>query len=83
MEQNIIDTNKEKIELLTYTEVCEIMGIKSNTFYRYYNKQLTAYRNAERLEDKRKYYCKKEVLNLLESRKRKPTKVIITTSTNA
>ncbi|MVX35902.1 hypothetical protein [Myroides sp. LoEW2-1] len=77
MTQNIIDTEKEQIELLTHIEVCELMGIKTTTFYRFYNNKLTAYKNAERPEDKKKYYDKKEVLDLIESRKKTPTKVVI------
>lgn len=77
MTQNIIDTEKEQIELLTHIEVCELMGIKTTTFYRFYNNKLTAYKNAERPEDKKKYYDKKEVLDLIESRKKTPTKVVL------
>lgn len=77
MTQNIIDTEKEQIELLTHIEVCELMEIKTTTFYRFYNNKLTAYKNAERPEDKKKYYDKKEVLDLIESRKKTPTKVIV------
>lgn len=77
MTQKIIDTDIEQIELLTYTEVCALMGIKSTTFYRFYNNKLTAYRNAERPEDKKKYYDKKEVVDLIESRKKIPTRVVI------
>ncbi|MDM1499095.1 hypothetical protein [Myroides odoratimimus] len=77
MTQNIIDTEKEQIELLTHIEVCELMGIKTTTFYRFYNNKLTAYKNAERPEDKKKYYDKKEVLDLIESRKKTPTKVVV------
>ncbi|MDM1494959.1 hypothetical protein HX063_05965 [Myroides odoratimimus] len=77
MTQNIIDTEKEQIELLTHTEVCELMGIKTTTFYRFYNNKLTAYKNAERPEDKKKYYDKKEVIALIESREKTPTKVVV------
>lgn len=77
MTQNIIDTEKEQIELLTHTEVCELMGIKTTTFYRFYNNKLTAYKNAERPEDKKKYYDKKEVITLIESREKTPTKVVV------
>ncbi|EHQ41494.1 hypothetical protein [Myroides odoratus] len=77
MAQNIIDTQVEKIELLTYVQVCELMKIKATTFYRFYNNKLTAYKNAERPEDKKKYYNKKEVVALIESRKKTPTKVVV------
>jgi hypothetical protein len=77
MTDQIIDTNSAQLELLTHAEVCELMDIKATTFYRFYNNKLTAYKNAERPEDKKKYYDKKEVIALIESREKTPTKVVI------
>ncbi|MDR2223597.1 MAG: hypothetical protein LBE34_12835 [Flavobacteriaceae bacterium] len=81
MTDQIIDTNSAQLELLTHVEACELMGIKTTTFYRFYNNRLTAYRNAERPEDKKKYYDKKEVIALIESREKIPTKVVVIRTT--
>lgn len=77
MEQNIIDTNTENIELLTASEVCELMNIKSSTFFRYYCSKLTGYKNADRTEDKKHYFDKDEVLDLLQKREKAPTRVVV------
>lgn len=72
-----IDTTQRNIELLTTKEVCEILDIKANTFYRHYRRNLTAYKNAEK-SDNRYYWDKKEVITLSEDRKpKKPKKVFI------
>ncbi|QQU04195.1 hypothetical protein [Myroides odoratus] len=76
MAKNIIDTHKENIEFLTLDEACDFLGIKATTFYQNYSRKLTSYRNAERSEDKRRFYSKQELVDIIAEKEAKPSKLI-------
>ena len=80
MEQTI-NTKEEHIELITRQQACEILKIEHSTFFRYFSKTLTTYRNAENPKDQRHFFDLKEIQALHEKRQLKktgiPSKVII------
>lgn len=73
----VIDTETQRIKLLTTVEVCQLMHIKQSTFYRYYSNQLTCYKNADNQLDKKHYFNEKEVIELIEKKGKKPNKFIL------
>lgn len=80
MAQNI-NTEEVQIELITRQQVCSLLGIKHPTFFRYYAKGLTTYRNGDNPKDTRHFFDKKEVEALHDKRQSKkkaiPTNVVI------
>lgn len=80
MAQNI-NTEETQIELITRKQACDLLGMAHPTFFRYYAKGLTTYKNGENPKDPRHFFDKKEVLALHEKRKYRksgvPTKVVV------
>lgn len=76
-ENKVVNAQENNIKLLTDKEVCQLMNIKRSTFYRYYSSKLTCYKNAENLKDRKHYFDKKEVTQLLCEKTKKPDKIII------
>lgn len=78
--------NNTEPELVSRAEACKILGMSHPTFFRYYAKSLTTYRNAENPGDQRHFFEKKEVLELLKKRQEKkngiPKKVFVLRQAN-
>lgn len=74
-------SNNIEPELVSRAEACKLLGMSHPTFFRYYAKSLTTYRNAENPGDQRHFFEKNEVLELVKKRQEKkngiPKKVVI------